>query len=284
MSAAVVESGDVATLLGARALSAHKVSAGRVTVVAGSPGKIGASLLVARGALRAGAGLVTIASSPETASALDQRVLEAMTAQWDPSRLDETLGDLLEGADVVVVGPGIGLDPEARLVVDRVVLGFDGVKVVDADALTHIAGRLDALARAPGKLVLTPHPGEMGRLLGISARDVEADRWASIRRAVDRSGATVLLKGPRTIVGAPDRLLVVNASGSPALATGGSGDVLSGVVGALAAHIEPFEAAYAAAHVHGLSAERWSRAHGSDRGLLAHEIADGIPDAIGALR
>jgi NAD(P)H-hydrate epimerase len=106
----------------------------------------------------------------------------------------------------------------------------------------------------------------------------------AVRRAVEGTGATVLLKGPRTIVGAPERVPVVNASGSPALATGGSGDVLSGIVGTLCVNLEPFEAAYAAAHVHGLSAERWGRAHGADRGLLAHEIADGIPAVLAALR
>jgi ADP-dependent NAD(P)H-hydrate dehydratase / NAD(P)H-hydrate epimerase len=282
-SAEQVEASDVARAIAPRPLAAHKASAGRVVAVAGSAGKSGAALLVAHGALRAGAGLVTVANFPDAAAALDQRVIEAMTARLDPARVEASLDEALAGAKVVAIGPGLGLDARARRVVDHVVLGWDGVKVVDADALTHFAGRAAELARAKGRLVLTPHPGEMSRLLGVGASDVERDRFASLARAVELTGAVVLLKGPRTLVGAPGELPAVNASGCPALATAGAGDVLTGIASALACNVVPRLAAISAAFIHGRAAERWAERTGADRGLLAHEIGDEVPAVLAAL-
>lgn len=283
-SARILERRDVASWLVPRPFSAHKGSAGRVAVVAGSPGKTGAALLSARGALRAGAGLVTICTSPAAAEALDRRVLEEMTAQIDSADVEGSLDALVGAADSVVVGPGIGLDDAARRIVEHVVFRSPVVKVVDADALTLLAGRLGELRRAAGQIILTPHPGEMARLLGGAAAEVEADRFGAVSRAVSLSGAVVLLKGARTIIGAPEVKPVVNPSGTPALATAGSGDVLSGVLAALSAALgDPFRAACASAYVHGASGEYWSGAHGADRGLLAHEIADAVPNVLAGL-
>lgn len=279
----VVESDDVAEHVSFRSVSTHKNKAGHVVVVAGSPGKIGAALLVARGALRAGAGLCTLASRPEAATALEQRVLEEMTARIDPARVEASLDEVLARANAVVIGPGLGLDDVAHAIVQHVVMNWDGVKVVDADALSCIAERGLDLTKARGQLVLTPHPGEMGRLLKISAGDVETDRFSALERAVRLTGAVVLLKGPRTLIGAPGEAPLVNASGTPALATAGSGDVLAGVLGALCCSMPPRAAAMTAAHVHGLAAERWGAQHGADRGLLAHEVADGVPGVLAGL-
>jgi NAD(P)H-hydrate epimerase len=253
-----------------------------VAVVAGSPGKTGAALLSARGALRAGAGLVTICTFPEAADALDARVIEEMTSRIDPANVERSLDDALRAADVVVVGPGLGLGADARRVVDHV-LRSSLVKVVDADALTLLGGRLGELKSAKGSIVLTPHPGEMARLLASTTAEVESDRFGAVARAVSLSGAVVLLKGARTLVGAPGVQTAANPSGTPALATAGSGDVLAGVLAALAVELDPFHAACAAAYVHGASGERWSNARGQDRGLLAHEIADGVPAILAEL-
>ena len=283
-SAEVLERADVAAWLPPRGLAAHKGSAGRVLCLAGSPGKTGAALLSARGALRAGAGLVTIGALLETADALDLRVLEEMTARIDATRVEESLNTLFDSADVVVVGPGIGRDARARRIVDHAALHFDGTVVVDADGLTHFAGRLVELRGAKGRVVLTPHPGEMARLLGVTTADVERDRFGAVARAVAESSVVVLLKGARTLVGAPGEVTAVNPTGTPAMATAGSGDVLSGILGAVAATVDsPFRAACAAAYLHGLSGERWAAATGADRGLLAHELADGVPGALAAL-
>jgi hydroxyethylthiazole kinase-like uncharacterized protein yjeF len=283
-SAQVLEASDIASWHVPRPIAAHKGAAGRVAVIAGSPGKTGAALLVARGALRAGAGLVTIVALPETADALDLRVLEEMTARIDPAHVERSLDEHLSSADAVVIGPGLGLHARARTVVNHVLSNHTGIIVADADALTLFGGRLAELAVAKGKLVLTPHPGEMARLLGISTADVERDRFGAVGRAVSESRSVVLLKGARTLIGAPDELPRVNPTGTPALATGGSGDVLAGILGAFAVGLsDPLRAACTGAYVHGLSGERWSAAHRADRGLLAHEIADGVPAALAAL-
>jgi NAD(P)H-hydrate epimerase len=282
-SAWLVEAADVARQLTPRPIDAHKASAGRVFAIAGSSGKTGAALLVARGALRAGAGLVTICTFADAAAALDARVLEEMTASIDPDRIEASVDERLTGVDAVAIGPGLGLDDRARRLVEHVVLRWNGVKIVDADAITHFAGRADALARASGKLVLTPHPGELGRLLGVSAAEVEKDRFGALARSVESTGAVVLLKGPRTLVGAPGELPSVNPTGSPALATGGSGDVLSGITAAFACTLEPYPAAFCAAYLHGLAGERAAARRAADRGMLAREIADQLPEAIAAL-
>jgi NAD(P)H-hydrate epimerase len=282
-SARIVEDADVIAHLPQRASTLHKSSAGRVLVVAGSPGKLGAALLSAHGAQRAGAGLVTIATSPACADALDHRVLEAMTARIDPASPVGALKQLFEKCDAAVVGPGLGLDATARRVVDAVVFGFEGHKVVDADAISHFAGRAAELSKARG-VVLTPHAGELGRLLGIDYQQVEDDRFGAVARAVELTSAVVLLKGRYTIIGAPDTLPFVNPTGGPVLATGGSGDVLSGIIAALACELEPQTAAFVGAYLHGAAADAWAEARDADRGMLAHELADELPRAVGAIR
>lgn len=283
-SALLLEARDVAGWIPPRTTSVHKGAAGRVVAVAGSPGKTGAALLVARGALRAGAGLVTICTFPEAADALDRRVVEEMTARIEVQRIEASLDDQLEDADSVVLGPGLGLFPDARRVVDHVALTHEGFAVIDADALTLLSGRLETLRSAKGERVLTPHPGELGRLLGISTPEVEADRFGAVARAVELSQCTVLLKGARTLIGTSESVTVVNPSGCPALSTPGSGDVLSGVVGALYCAVrDGARAACAGAYLHGRSGERWANAAGTDRGLLAREVADGIPGSLAEL-
>jgi hydroxyethylthiazole kinase-like uncharacterized protein yjeF len=283
LSAEVLEAEDVAALLALRVSTLHKSSAGRALIVAGSPGKLGAALLSAHGAHRAGAGLVTIATSPAVADALDQRVLETMTARLDFAAPEAALKQLLEPCQAAVVGPGLGLDAAARRVVDAVVLGWDGPKVIDADAISHFAGRAAELSRAK-HVILTPHSGELARLLGITAEAVENDRFAAVARAVELTSAVILLKGRFSIIGAPGQLPVLNPTGSAVLASGGTGDVLSGIIAALCCSLAPREAAFAGAYLHGAAADRWSRARGADRGLLAHELADELPATLGALQ
>jgi NAD(P)H-hydrate epimerase len=159
--------------------------------------------------------------------------------------------------------------------------------VADADAFSLFAGAPDALVPpgAPvGRLVLTPHAGELARLLGYAkgAEAVEHDRFAAAREAAQKTRAVVLLKGPYTVVCDPDGCLVVSGSGVPALATAGSGDVLAGLIGALACHLSPFDAAWCGAFLHGVSGAAWQKEHG-DRGLFAGEIADGLPGVLAAL-
>jgi NAD(P)H-hydrate epimerase len=282
-AAVELEPADLAALLPRRSARAHKGSSGRVLILAGSPGKIGAALLVTQGVLRAGGGLVTLAAEPATAGVFEQRVLEAMTARLDPDAPERSLDALLEKADVVALGPGLGLDAFARRVVDHVALGWSGRVVVDADAITSFRDRVDVLQKACGRLVLTPHSAELARLIGGSAADVEADRFGAVARAVERTGQVVLLKGASTLVAAPGEKIGVNPTGNALLATGGAGDVLCGVIAALLVGLEPYAAARAGAYVHGKAADLLAAELGVDRGVLAHEVADAVPRALAAV-
>ena len=281
--AEVIRKETVGSYLRPREANIHKHAAGNLLVIAGSAGKLGAALLTAQGAIRAGAGLVTIGTWPDASRSLEARVVEIMTASIDPDRLPASLNAALAGRRAIAIGPGLGLDEQARAVVDHVVLGWDGLKVVDADAITHFVGRPDALAAARGSLILTPHPGELGRLLGRSARAIEQDRFGAVKEAVQITGAIVALKGARTVVATPDGRMFICMAGNPALATAGSGDVLTGIIAAFACSMAADSAATAGVLIHALAADAWRAATGSDRGMLASEIAERVPGLIAAL-
>jgi NAD(P)H-hydrate epimerase len=281
--AEVIRKQTIGSFLRPRETSIHKHEAGNVLVIAGSAGKLGAAMLTARAAMRAGAGLVTICTWPEAAAALQSHLVELMTASIDPAQVTASLDAALRGRHAVAIGPGLGLDDQARAAVDHVVLGWDGLKVVDADALTHFVGRPEALAAARGSLILTPHPGELGRLLGRSARAIEGDRFGAVREAVALTGAIVVLKGARTVIATPDGRMFICMAGNPALATAGSGDVLTGMIAALACSMGPERAASAGVLIHALSGDVWRATTGSDRGLLAGEIAERVPGLMAVL-
>lgn len=262
--------------LPARSVDAHKGSAGRVLVIAGSPGKTGAALLSGLGALRTGAGLVTLAAREPARAMLDAKVVEAMTlalpddgAGWRAAVLHEA-----SSRDAAVLGPGVGIDPASAAILRDAAVTLPRPTVLDADALTALAGALPSLRSAAAARVLTPHPGEAGALLGLTNAQVQADRYAAASRLAAESGHVAVLKGARTIIAAPDGRLAVCAEGTPALATGGTGDVLTGIIAALLAHLPAYEAACQGVLLHALAGTTAARA---DRGLLAHEVADAIP-------
>ena len=282
-AAAVVERKDVRRWLLPRPLDAHKYRAGHVAVLAGSQGKIGASLLAAQGALRGGAGAATIVTWPGAATALEARVLEVMTARIENGvHLLEQIDAALANKRAVVMGPGFGTGDGAKRAVDHVLATYTGPIVADADALTLHAGALDAFKVASGRAILTPHAGELARLLGTSTEEIESDRFAAAREATSRAHAVVLLKKPYTVIASPDGRIAINATGNPALATAGAGDVLAGLAGALACAMPPFEAAFSAAHLHGAAADAWAARH-ADRGLLAGDVAAELPTAIASV-
>ena len=273
----LLEAADLATLMPRRALDAHKGTAGHVLVLAGSPGKTGAALLVGLGASRAGAGLVTLAARGAARAALDAKVVELMTTEI-PDALEAgalAVARECEGKDALVVGPGLGLDAAARALALRVAIESTLVTVLDADALTALADGPAALRGARGPRILTPHPGEAARLLGVSTADVQRDRHAAAARLAELPGSVVVLKGAGTIVAGAGGRAAVCSRGTPALGVGGTGDVLSGAIGALAAGgLPPFEAGAGGVLLHALAGERAAVA---DRGLLAREVADAMP-------
>jgi ADP-dependent NAD(P)H-hydrate dehydratase / NAD(P)H-hydrate epimerase len=279
--AGVVEAGDVARWLPRALPIEHKGRRGHVLVVGGSPGMRGAGRLAASAALRAGAGLCTLAGDGDF-DAPDA----IMTRSLAPGA---GLAAVLAGKGAVVIGPGIG-NSAGSAGRTREVLAAGIPAVLDADALNALASEPAAIAAATGPVVITPHPGEAARLLEATVADVEADRLAAARALAAATGAVVVLKGARTIVcdGASDgrganRHCSINATGGPALATGGSGDVLAGTIGALLAQGLPaLDAARAGVFVHGAAGDALARVHG-DRGVVSSDLPEAIAAAIRSL-
>ncbi|HEU4883937.1 MAG TPA: NAD(P)H-hydrate dehydratase [Longimicrobium sp.] len=252
--------------------NAHKGTMGKVSIVAGRRGMAGAAVLSGLGALRAGAGMAALVSPAANREILQTALPEALYIDRD--ELDP---DFLAGSKTVVAGPGMGTDDEA-LEVLRTIAKQEGIAVVlDADAVTMLAANPDLRDAFSGPLVLTPHPGEMSRLLGIPIDQVTADPFGAAAQAAERFACTVLLKGTPSLVATRGRETLAGVAGHSGLATGGNGDVLSGVVGAfLARGMEPWDAAGAALWYAGRAAELAGRG----RGLLPRDVADALPAAL----
>jgi NAD(P)H-hydrate epimerase len=279
-----------ATHLPARPRAGHKGSFGHVLVIAGSQGKAGAAALSALGAARSGAGLVTIACPESTNDVLQAKLTEVMTAPVPElashafgSQAEKPVLELAAARDVAALGPGIGRAEETRAFVRHVTRALASPLVLDADGLVAFADALAELRARSAPTVLTPHPGEAALLLGATPAEVNRDRPAAARRLAAESGAVVVLKGAATLVAEPDGTLLVNPSGGPALASGGTGDVLTGVIaGLLAQGLAARDAAALGVYVHGAAADLLAERRFA-AGVLAGEVADALPDALRAL-
>ena len=272
-----------------RTASSNKFDAGSVIVCGGSRGLTGAPVLAARAAARAGAGYVTAAVPASVAATVAGKLLEVMTFELP----DDAESGLRRGssriaveraarAGALVLGPGLGRQPAAGAFARAVAMYASVPLVLDADGLNaHTTeGGLERLRERSAATVLTPHSGELGRLLGVDAAAVEKQRLGLAREAAQRSGAVVVLKGDDTIVAAPDGTVAISAGGAPALATAGSGDVLSGITGAfLAKRVEPFTAACAAVSVH-VEAGRIAACQVGDEGVIASDVISALPQAL----
>ena len=251
-----------------------KYTSGAVLVVGGQPGMTGAAALTARAAFRADAGYVALAVPDESLPVVETLLLEAVKTGWRDDSAVEAIAGLAERAGALAIGPGLGRGEARRVLVRELLERLELPAVVDADALFE----LEPVERdAP--TVLTPHAGELARLLGTDSSWVDAHRLTAARKAAERFDAVVLLKGPDTIVAAPEGGVVVSDWGPPALATAGTGDVLTGIVAAfLAKGLEPAVAAAAGAVAHGRAAELAPRR----AGLVASDLLDAIPLALEA--
>jgi NAD(P)H-hydrate epimerase len=260
-----------------------KYRAGAVLVVAGAPGLTGAGCLCARAALRAGAGLVVAAAPEEVQPVMAAQLLEVMCApvpgkggHLGPESVEPVLVQARR-AGAVAIGPGIGREEATTAAVHRLLDNLELPVVLDADGLWHLGDDLGRLRGRAAPTVVTPHAGEAGRLLGRHREEVEAGRLDAARELAGRSGAIAVLKGAGTIVAAPDGRLVVNGTGSPALATAGTGDVLTGAIAALLAKgMEPFAAAAAAVAAHGVAGELADRGDGT----VAGDVMEALPSAL----
>jgi NAD(P)H-hydrate epimerase len=284
-----LEAGPVSAVLPDRKATGHKGSFGHLLVVAGSAGKTGAALLTGRAALRGGAGLCTLASTASGQQALDAKVVELMTARYatgDDADADSAavIESLAARARAVAMGPGIPTGAAMRAVVHQVVGRLAVPMVIDADALNLLGTELARVVRAaPGPRILTPHPGEMANILGTSTAAVQAARLDSARRLAADAGAVVVLKGARTLIAAPDGTVFVNPTANAALATAGSGDVLTGLVGALLAQgLDALDAAVAGVFIHGAAGDEAVAERGG--GIIAGDLPEVIGRVMAALR
>jgi NAD(P)H-hydrate epimerase len=279
---ALLETADLAAMLPRVSPLDHKGVRGHVLAIAGSPGKRGAARLTALAALRAGAGLVTVAGpGADSDTGLPDPVMSAHLDPGGEKEASRALERAAAGKRAIAIGPGMDTGAGGRALVRAALAELEVGMVLDADALNHLAQELDAVAAARSEVVLTPHPGEAGRLLGKSAAEVEADRLAAVRELAQKTRAVCVLKGARTLVcdGGGDRLVTINPSGGPALATAGSGDVLTGVIAALLARGLPAVlAAQLGVYVHGRAGERAGTQLGV-RSVTASDVTDAISGA-----
>ena len=273
-------------LIQARAVDAHKGDFGRVVVVAGSMGKAGAAVLCAQGALRSGAGLVTVASPRSCQPTIAAHGVEYMTEGLDETP-DGTVhfaavsAVLSIEADVIVAGPGLGRGEGVTTFIRELVDKYDGPLVLDADALNAFADEPSLLVGREGRdLIITPHPGEMARLVGCSVEDLQADRIGIATEFAKRHKLYVVLKGHRTLVVTPDERVFVNQTGCAGMATGGTGDVLAGMLAGWLGQLLDAEAACClAVYLHG-SAGELADADNGEVSMTAADLVEHIGDAV----
>ncbi len=286
----LIERRWIAPLLAPRIPWAHKGDFGHVLVIAGSKGKTGAAAMSGLSALRGGAGLVTVACPESALGNIAAHAAELMTEPLQETAAggislrsfeDGRLAKLAAGRDVIAIGPGLGTDPETVEMVRRAVQELPQPMVIDADGLNALAG---TDFHAHGHLrVLTPHPGEMARLAGTSTASIQKDRVSAARDFACSRAVILVLKGHRTLIAFPDGRVWVNETGTPAMASGGSGDILTGLVAAFLAQFpgEPDVAVSAAVYLHGLSGELGAARLG-EKPLIATDLLEFLPAAIHA--
>jgi NAD(P)H-hydrate epimerase len=281
----LIEAGDFRDLLASGKPDIHKGNRGHLLVLAGSTGKTGAATLTCLGALRAGAGLVTLGIPKSLNPILENKLTEAMTFPLPETpesclslEAEKEIFALMEGKTAVAIGPGLSTRAETSSLVRRIVAKCPLPMVIDADGLNALSSDLAVLSKCKERVILTPHPGEMARLAGISSSEVQADRIGVAEAFVQRHGCCLVLKGARTVVAEPEGQIHLNPTGNPALSSGGSGDVLTGLIAGFLARGWPLsKAASAGVYLHGLAADQLSE-HMGQAGILAGELLHVIPE------
>lgn len=278
-------------VIGVRRSDAHKGDFGHCMVVAGSPGKAGAAIMAARGALRTGVGLVSVATPNALVPIIQAQVAEAMCVPAAES-IEGTLGigsekELLKSMGNMsscVIGPGLSNHYETVQAVRSLIQRLKVPAVIDADGLNALVGFTDILKKVKTSVILTPHPGEMGRLLGISTNDVQKDRIALASKFAMKHRVTVALKGAATVVATRHGWVFINSTGNPGMASGGTGDVLTGMIGSfLAQGYGASQAACLGVYLHGLAGDLAAREKG-EASMIAGDLIEKIPQAMMSLQ
>jgi hydroxyethylthiazole kinase-like uncharacterized protein yjeF len=270
-----------------RETDAHKGTFGHLLVVAGASGKTGAAAMVGKAAMRVGTGLVTLATSERAQPTLEAKCLEVMVDNIVESvtaplndKITKRIAQIVEGKQAVAVGPGLTKAKGISSLVVRMLQTLEVPAVVDADGINILAEDPSGMSRISVPMVLTPHPGEMARLMNKTVPVVQADRIGLAREAAKKHKVVIVLKGAHTVVAAPDGRVFINTTGNPGMASGGMGDVLTGIVGGLLAQrLEPLNAALLGVYLHGLSADRAKDKVGIP-GLIASDVIDELPHVL----
>ena len=283
----VITARDIAPLVGQRPAESNKGNYGHVLVVGGALGKAGSVAMAGMAALRAGAGLSTVATAESALATVAGFHPELMTEplpETDAGTIStgarNRIEELAKGKTVLAIGPGISRDAQTAELVRSLVAKLRLPMVVDADGLNAFEGRTDELKGNGRTLVITPHPGEMARLVGCTIADVQKDRLGVARKFAREHEVIVVLKGHRTLVVRPNGEAWVNTTGNPGMATGGTGDILTGMVaGMMAQHSkDAFSAVLAAVHLHGLAGDVMRESVG-EHSLVATDLLKGLPEA-----
>jgi len=278
-------------LLKKRPRNSHKGDFGHVFILAGSRGLTGAAALCSNAALRSGAGLVTLGIPVSLSPIMSRKLTEVMTLSL-PETKDASLSlkaekEILKkvgDSDIVVLGPGVSRHPETLRLINRLIIRIDKPMVLDADALNAISRNVSALKKIKRGYIVTPHAGEMSRLIDRDARYIKNHRLIVAKKFSHDYNAVVVLKGAGTIVAGPDGKYYINRTGNPGMATAGSGDVLAGIItGFLAQGLGIFNAAKLGVYIHGLAGDIAAKDKG-EIGLIAGDILENIPYAIKLMR
>jgi NAD(P)H-hydrate epimerase len=284
----LLSGGELALWLPRRPADGHKGTFGHALILAGSTGKTGASVLTSLGALRVGAGLVTLGIPAGLNPILETKLTEAMTEplpEEEPGYLGfealSSIRSLLKGKKALAVGPGISTSQGTRTLIRALLQEKPDLPlVIDADGLSALADSPETLERLAEWAILTPHPGEMARLSGKSVEAIQADRIGEAREFARRFGVVLVLKGARTVIAEPGGAVYVNPLAHPVLASGGMGDVLTGMIaGWLAQGVPLLPAACLGVYFHGAAGARLAERRGT-QGILASEVADCLPEII----
>lgn len=282
----LLDEAEAQALLPERSTIGHKGKFGHLLVLAGSPGKTGAAALAGNAAVRSGCGLVTVATAATVHDIIEVKLTEAMSCPLPDQgglislQAQSEIEQLLVERQALAIGPGLGQSADLAELIKLLITFSTVPMVVDADGLNLLAMHLECLQERSGQpLILTPHPGEMARLSGVSVSEIEANRFEVAQDFAVKQGVVLLLKGARTIIAAPDGRININSTGNDGLASGGSGDVLTGLIGGLLAQgMDGFSAATLGAWLHGRAAELVADFQGT-AGMSASDLLSQLPVA-----
>ncbi|MGQ9671745.1 MAG: NAD(P)H-hydrate dehydratase [Candidatus Aminicenantales bacterium] len=286
----MIDQSSILPLFKKRKRDSHKGSYGHLLIIAGSLGKTGAAVMAARAAYKTGAGLVTVATARTCLPIIARSMVELMTEPLAETEAKTISAEavpraqaLAEGKNAIVIGPGLSTEASTLEFFRKLIPSLKKPLIIDADGLNILALKDELLKKLPQPTILTPHPGEFARLVGLSVSEVLKKKLELAPAFASRHGVYLILKGYRTLIAAPNGHVFINPTGNPGMATGGTGDVLSGMIGALLMEQkDPLQAAIAAVYLHGLSGDLAAEQTG-ERGLVAGDLIRFLPRALRSL-